>query len=171
MVILDLDETLWDHEDASLLHPPFEKTSIDEVSDSHGVAVKLRPGARDFLSVCGEKGVIISVASWNRPEIVLPLLRALSLEETFTHPAIEFHPDKVGMIKRVFDALRSGGVDVAQDRTVFIDDREEMVRAVQRAFPRITVLRFGTDVKTFGDLAQSVLGSGGCSRVSSGSWS
>ncbi len=155
LVILDLDLTLWDHPDASSLSPPFRRTGRDSASDSSGIEVRLRPGAREFLEACRSLGVAVGVASWNSPGPALSLMAALGLLGLVDFPVIRDDPDKVPMVAEV---LRLSGAKV--DRTVFVDDRPENVRAVARAFPGIRALTFGIDVPDFRRLGAEVLGPG-----------
>ena len=154
LLILDLDLTVWDHEDASSLEPPYRRISEDSAADSRGTVLRLRPGVRDLLSRCAEWGIRVSVASWNRPEVVFPLLRTLDLDRFLWNPVIEFHPDKVAMVSKILGALGSGW----RGRGLFVDDREENVRAVAEAFERVDAVQFGVDVKSFRDLAELLLG-------------
>ncbi len=154
LLILDLDLTVWDHEDASSLVPPYKRISDDAAADSWGTVVRLRPGVRELLTRCASWGVRVSVASWNRPEIVFPLLEALELDKFLWNPVIEFHPDKVAMVAKILDALGPEW----DGRGLFVDDREENVRAVAEAFERLDAVQFGVDVKSFPALGELLFG-------------
>ncbi len=153
-MILDLDLTVWDHRDASSLSPPYRRISEDAAEDSEGVRVRLRPGVRSFLERCEREGVLVSVASWNRPEKVFPLLEALGLDRHLWNPVVEFHPDKVAMVRKILGRLGPGW----DGRALFVDDKEEHVRAVAEAFDRVDAVRFGVDVMSFRELEELVFG-------------
>ncbi len=154
LLILDLDLTVWDHEDASSLVPPYQRVSEGAAADSRGTTIRLRPGVRELLSRCAEWGIRVTVASWNRPDVVFPLLRTLDLDRFLWNPVIEFHPDKVAMVAKILRALGPEW----DGRGLFVDDREENVRAVAEAFERVDAVRFGVDVKSFRDLAELLVG-------------
>jgi len=151
---LDLDLTLWDHEDVSSLRPPFRRVSRDSAADGSGELVTLRPHAREFLERCLREGVRVSVASWNKPEIVFPLLDALGLSELFWRPVIEFHPDKVKMVRKILAELGPEW----RGRALFVDDRRENVESVSSEFDNVDALEFGSDVTSFRQLEETVFG-------------
>lgn len=154
LIILDLDLTLWDHEDASSLTPPFERRGEDSAADSSGELVTLKPHAREFLERCRREGVRVSVASWNKPEVVFPLLEALGLLEFLWRPVIEFHPDKVGMIRKIIAELGPEW----RGRALFVDDRRVNVESVSREFDNVDALEFGSEVADFRQLEEIVFG-------------
>ena len=156
LVILDLDRTIWDHEDVSSLLPPFRRIREGEVEDSLGRRVRLRPGVRSFLARCRREGVILSIASWNKPEKAVPLLELLSIFGYFSYPRIEFHPDKARMIRGI---LRDVSRELGRiPRTLFVDDMERMVSLVRRELPQVKAVLFGQEVRSFQELEQLVFG-------------
>ncbi|GAB6103022.1 magnesium-dependent phosphatase-1 [Thermococcus atlanticus] len=150
LLVLDLDGTLWDHEDASRLVPPFLVSSDGEgVVDAYGEELVLFPGVRDFLEWAKER-FLLSVASWNLEEFVRPILEALGLWDYFVFPKIEGHPDKASMIERTLLELKAAGYTV--DGVIYVDDRTIHVDEVVNAIPDLKFIHMWTDVKSFEEL-------------------
>jgi HAD superfamily phosphatase (TIGR01681 family) len=71
VVFMDLDGTLWDHEDISQLTPPFKRISSEEIVDSSGVVVRVHRIALELLDYASRRGFILSTLSWNDPHKAL----------------------------------------------------------------------------------------------------
>lgn len=149
LIILDLDRTVWNHEDVSRLVPPFRRVSEREVVDSSGEAVRLRDGVREFLRSAKRSGALLAVASWNRKERAEPIMELLGILEFFDLLVIEFHPRKDEMVEEILRELR-----VRPEEAVFIDDDPRMIRRVGERFPRISLILFGEDVSSFRELGR-----------------
>ena len=150
LLVLDLDGTLWDHEDASALVPPYEFGG-DCLTDSLGQKLCLFPGVREFIEWASER-FILSIASWNIEERVRPILEGFGLWDYFMFPKIEGHPDKGDMIRRTIEELRSIGYDI--DDVIYIDDRVIHIDGVKMAVPCVDFIHMWVDVKSFEELKQ-----------------
>ncbi len=150
LLILDLDGTLWDHEDASQLTPPYEFHG-DYLVDSTGQKLHLFPGVREFLEWASGR-FVLSVASWNVEEKIRPILEGFGLWDYFLFPKIEGHPNKADMIKRTVGELQSIGYDV--DVVIYVDDRTLHVDDVKNALPDIRFIHMWVDAKSFEDLKE-----------------
>lgn len=157
LVILDLDKTVWDHEDATSLKPPFIKHSSDKVVDSEGTVVKLNSGVKSFLETCNAVGIRVSIASWNKPKVTFELLNEFGLLKYFQNPVIEFHPEKDRMIDKILKRFKRQGRNFKQDEIVFVDDNPDMLAKVKMRFPKMRTILFGVDVAGFNEL-KSLLG-------------
>lgn len=131
LVALDLDGTLWDCEDVSLLDPPFRRVGDGVVADSRGREVRVREGAEGFLRWCVGRGVILATLSWNDATKALAVLRLLGLLKYFRYHAIEYHPRKHEMLLKLLSRLRADGV-VRPDEVVYVDDRDLHVGDILR---------------------------------------
>ncbi|ALM75060.1 magnesium-dependent phosphatase-1 [Thermococcus barophilus] len=154
LLILDLDGTLWDHEDASQLVPPFE-VHDDTVIDAYGNKLSLFPSVREFLEWAKDR-FILSIASWNMEELVRPILEALGLWDYFIFPKIENHPDKASMILRTVEQLKSIGYEV--DEIIYIDDRTLHLQDIKREIPNVKFIQMWIDVKSFEELKKVLEG-------------
>ncbi|WP_457741569.1 magnesium-dependent phosphatase-1 [Thermococcus sp.] len=150
LLVLDLDGTLWDHEDASQLEPPYH-FSDDCLTDSKGERLCLFPGVRDFLK-WASKRFLLSIASWNVEEKVRPILEGFDLWDYFLFPKIENHPNKGDMILRIIEELHSIGYKV--EDIIYVDDRDIHVDNVKMAVPGVDFIHMWVDVKSFEELKQ-----------------
>ncbi len=152
LVALDLDGTLWDCEDVSLLTPPFRRVREGVIVDSKGREVRVREGVEDFLKWCVAKGLILVTLSWNDPRKALEALRALGLLKYFRYHAIEYHPRKYEMLLKLLRRLRDEGINVGPEEVVYVDDRGIHVDDIIKHIGPVKFLHFGIDVRDFHEL-------------------
>jgi HAD superfamily phosphatase (TIGR01681 family) len=164
LVVLDCDGTLWDHLDVSGLALPFRQVAPDSVEDAQGVRVTLFSGTRALLEGLRQRGIVISAASWNHPEPVFQIFHLLDIGRYFTHPQVEFHPDKALMISRLLQTLAAEGLALAlsdeapsrppfrgvrrdgASEVLYIDDRTLHIEHVRQVVGNIHFLQMGMDV-------------------------
>jgi magnesium-dependent phosphatase-1 len=158
LVILDCDRTLWDHEDVSMLRLPFARVDPETVRDADGIRVRLNPGARTLLAHLRDRGILISIASWNHPEPVFAIFALLDLEAFFAHPKVEFHPHKDQMVARLLAELAADGTPVRPDEIVYVDDNPTMLAKVRAAFPAARTLQAGVNVRDLREVVPYVEG-------------
>lgn len=147
LVVLDCDLTLWDYRNATDLNPPFTRVDNLTVADATGVRVRLLPGARELLEELRRRGLLISIASWNRPEPVFAIFEQLQLTEFFVFPKVQFHPRKERMIAAILRDLAKAGQSVRHDQIVYVDDNPKMLERVRAAFPAVRALQAGVAIK------------------------
>ncbi len=150
LLILDLDGTLWDHEDASRLTPPYEFHG-DYLVDSTGEELHLFPGVREFLKWAGGR-FILSIASWNVEERVRPILEGFGLWDYFIFPKIENHPNKADMIARTLKELELSGYNV--EEVIYVDDRDIHIEDVKTTVPSIQFIHMWRDAKSLEELGE-----------------
>jgi magnesium-dependent phosphatase-1 len=150
LLVLDLDGTLWDHEDASQLTPPYEFHE-DYLIDAYGEELHLFPGVREFLEWASER-FLLSIASWNVEDKVRPILEGFGLWDYFLFPKIEGHPDKADMIRRTIEELESIGYTI--DDVIYVDDRAIHIDKIKMELPEVDFIHMWVDVKSFGELKQ-----------------
>lgn len=149
LVIFDCDRTLWHHEDVSSLELPFCKVNEETAADARGIPVRLFSGVREVLEALRRRGVVCSIASWNRPEPVLSILDLLDLRDFFTHPKVEFHPHKDRMVTALLAELRDEGMALRPEEILFVDDRARNLDTVRAAIGPIETLQPGVDFTNF----------------------
>jgi len=113
LVVWDLDGTLWD---GVLLE---------------GAVPHLRQGVTDVLMALDERGVLLSIASANEYDLVLPHLIRLEIDHYFLAPEIHFG-EKDSSLKRISDRL---GVRLTE--MAFIDDEPFERALVQEKLPGV----------------------------------
>lgn len=115
LVVLDLDNTLWD---GVLLEGE----------------VKLRPGVADLFKTLDERGVLISVASKNAHDDAMAKLEALEIAEYVLHPRIGWGP-KSESVRQIIKAI-----DIGADTVMFLDDNPFERAEVEGAVAGVQVL-------------------------------
>jgi len=136
LVVFDLDHTLWDHPNISSLVFPLKLVTRDSVEDAEHSRVTLFIGIRETLEALRDRGLVLSVASWNDPAPVLELLRLLGLRGLFKHIQVEWDVPKVDMIRKIVSLVgRDLRMDVRPEEILFVDDNEkhhEVVREKEK---------------------------------------
>lgn len=155
LLALDLDKTLWDHEDVSSTEPPYTRLNRDTVSDSRGSLIRLRAGVREVLETLRGRGVALAVVSWNLYSKAVAVLEAFDLLNLFDLVIVEPHPRKDLMFGKLLEWGVSRGIRPGE--VVFVDDKPEMVGMVKRAWPQVTAAVFGAEVKSFEEVLALVL--------------
>ncbi len=142
VVFMDLDGALWDHEDISQLTPPFKRLSNEEIVDSSGVVVRVHRIALELLDYASKSEFILSTLSWNNPSKALEALRALGLEDVFHYHAIEDHPNKALMAKRVVEEVKKR-YEKCRDTVaiLYIDDRVIHLEEMRREFKNLLYIK------------------------------
>ena len=152
LVILDLDRTLWDHHNVTELRAPFTGIDAQTVADATGVHVRLQPGARALLDALRERGILISIASWNEPAPTFAILETLGLRDYFVRPKVEFHPYKERMVSDLVGELSAEGVRVRPEEILYVDDRALHLRRVRHAVGPVQTLQVGVDIRDLRDV-------------------
>lgn len=159
LVILDCDLTLWDHHNVSELALPFTRVDDQTVQDAHGIRVRLRLGARETLRELRDRGVLISIASWNHPEPVFAIFDLLGLTDYFVRPKVEAHPHKERTIGATLRELANEGIALQPHEVIFVDDKPMHLTQVRQALGPIQTLQAGVDVTDLRDVLLHVSGS------------
>jgi magnesium-dependent phosphatase-1 len=152
LIIFDCDLTLWNHEDASELKHPLTLVSADTLEDTRGTRVTLFPQVRGVLAELEQRGYLLSVCSWNRPEPVMEMLRLFGIRRHFRHPKAEYHPNKGAMIADMLGEFAAEGIRLSPDQVVFIDDRTLHTEEILQRLPGLHVVQMWVDVKDHNDL-------------------
>ena len=148
LVVLDLDGTLWDHPDVSVLIPPFRRLDNDSAEDTEGRMVRLYAGMRELIEELDRRGVLLSIASWNKPEPVYELLKLFELDSFFRHPMVQFHPDKDRMVRELLAKLEKEGVDVKPEEILYVDDHDWHLAEIKETVGLVNFLHMWKDVNS-----------------------
>jgi magnesium-dependent phosphatase-1 len=152
LVVFDADGTLWDRSDISSLNPPFSKLEENLLVDQNGVTIRLFSGTKEVLKELTARGIVVSMASWNRPEPVFEALRRFGIKEFFTHPKVEYHPNKHEMIKRLLADLAAEGRAVRPEEILYVDDSIRHIEKVRKEIRPVGFLQFGVDITRMPDV-------------------
>ncbi|MEZ0318490.1 MAG: magnesium-dependent phosphatase-1 [Pyrobaculum sp.] len=154
LVALDLDGTVWDHEDISSLYPPFRRISQLQIADSKGVVVTLRKHVRDFL-IWARGGHILSTLSWNDFDVAYQALKAFEIDHYFHYLVIEPHPRKDKMLWRLLRRIKEEkGIEVRPSDILYIDDRDIHIGQIRENLGPVRFLQFGKDVSCFTEVIE-----------------
>lgn len=152
LVVFDADGTLWEHSDISSLSPPLHKIDENTLIDRNGVEIRLFPGVKALLNELTAKGIIVSMASWNKPELVFEALREFGFADYFTHPKVEFHPNKHEMMKKLLSDLVADGTTVTPEEILYVDDQTWHIEKVRAKIGAVKFLQFGVDIAKIVDV-------------------
>lgn len=152
LVVFDADGTLWEHSDISSLTPPFDKIDENTLVDRNGIEIRLFSQVRELLDELKARGLIVSMASWNKPEPVFEALRKFGITDYFTHPKVEFHPNKHEMMRKLLADLEAEGTAVKPEEILYVDDQTWHIEKVRREIGAVKFLQFGTDIVDIRDV-------------------
>jgi len=147
LVILDGDGVLWDHQDLSALSLPFRLINRDTIVDTDGEKVRLLKGVRKLLRILVKRGIITTLATWNKPEHVTQVLQLFKVNEYFRFVEAHFHPDKHLMIKDILKKLMNEGVMLEPNQILYVDDRTVHMADVRKEIGDVHFLQMHVDVK------------------------
>ena len=147
LIILDGDGVLWDHQDLSALSLPFRLIKRDTIVDTNGEKVRLLKGVRKLLRTLVKRDIIITLATWNKPEHVTQAFQLFKLNEYFRVVEARFHPDKHLMIKDMLKKLMNEGVALEPNQILYVDDRTVHIADVRKEVGDVHFLQMGLDVK------------------------
>jgi magnesium-dependent phosphatase-1 len=108
--------------------------------------VTLLSGARDLLETLRDRGILISIASWNDPAPVFEILDRLGLRSFLTAPRAQPHPHKDQMVTDIMRELAGRGAALDPKEILFVDDRLLHLRSVRAAVGPIRTLQAGVDI-------------------------
>jgi len=148
LVIFDADKTLWTHSDISRLVLPFRLVSRDVITDANGETFQLFDGVRGLLAGLERKRVLITMASWNKPEPVEEALRLFGVDRFFKIVKAEFHPDKYLMIESIISELARIGIELNAREILYVDDRTLHLEEVIKKIGPVHFLQMWLDVRT-----------------------
>jgi FkbH-like protein len=99
-LVWDLDNTLWE----------------GILVESDPTSIRLKDDVPNILRQLDERGILLSIASKNHPEMAMELLTKFGIDQYFLYPEISWDP-KSQLIKRIQENLNIG-----LDSIAFIDD-------------------------------------------------
>jgi len=155
-LFLDLDGTLWDHRDVSLMKPPFYNVNSDCIIDSVGDRLCLYNGARDFLRECSRSGVVVSALSWNIYSKARRVLELLGIIRYFDYLFIEYNPFKDIVLEKALKILEKTFGKINDSVIVYVDDRDIHWRYMNRIPYNIVFIHMWRDVRSFKELLEVV---------------
>jgi len=139
--------TLWNHPDISSLTLPLKKVDKDTLIDAKGETLRLFDGVRDLLKGLKNRGLIVSLVTWNKPEHVYEAIRLLEIDRFFNFVEVEFTPDKHLLIARILSRLSEEGVRLGPHEILCVDDSTRHLKDICDKIGRVLFLQMWKDVK------------------------
>ncbi len=150
LFLLDLDGTLWDNEDISLLSLPFRKLDRDKIRDSNGIEIRLNREIVELTIWAKENGAITSTLSWNIPDNAMAALKTFHLTHLFDYITVENTHRKDSMILKLLRNIKNEhGIEFKPCEIVYIDDRDIHIKDIYRNVGPVNFLQAWRDFTTF----------------------
>lgn len=146
LVVFDADKTLWDNPNASSLELPFKRVGEDSLVDARGNRLNLFSSIRELLQVLRSEGIVLALATWNKPEQIKEALRILELEPFFRYVAAEFHPRKHLLLRETLKNLSDEGTHLKPEEILYVDDRDIHLKDIRKTVGRVAFLQMWKDV-------------------------
>ncbi len=156
-VFIDLDGTLWNHEDASSMTPPFQRVGNNCIVDSFGEKLCLYDNVRLFLGKLDTLGLAVCVLSWNRYSVAREALETLGILKYFDYLFIEDTPFKELVLEKALRIISHYFKTRFSPRDIiYIDDRDIHVNEVKKVIGNIRFIHMWHDVKDFIELSNFI---------------
>lgn len=158
LVIFDADKTLWSHPNISALTFPFKLLDRNTISDARKQTCHLFEGIRELLSELQQKGILIALASWNKPEPVEKALQLFAIAKFFSIIKAESHPNKHLLIKEMLSDLSRKGVELRTEEILYVDDRKLHLTKTLSEVGQLHFLQMWVDTKNPNDILKYING-------------
>jgi magnesium-dependent phosphatase-1 len=133
LVVFDGDDTLWVGLDGGYISginyrdPGREDYTFQPIDDLHirrndGQRFELYPEVPGLLKALAQRGVLISLASYNHTAPTLNAMQTFGIAGWFQRPAVAWSSQKDRMILQILQGLLAEGYAVQPETTLFIDD-------------------------------------------------
>jgi magnesium-dependent phosphatase-1 len=132
LLATDIDGTLWDTLDISLVAPPYSPDGEGRLRSADGTTVRLIPEAIDFVKWCRSNGAKVTSLSWNIPERVFPAIEVLGISDLFDFHATEYTDAKHERLFDLLAELRRRGIIIPPNRVVYVDDRDIHIESIRK---------------------------------------
>ncbi len=145
LVFLTLDfVTLATREGSTPAPPPGIKCVVFDLDDTlwHGILLEdrdVRPqdGMVRLIRELDRRGILMSIASKNDPELAMRRLEELNLADFFLHPQINWHPKSENV------AAIAGALGLGLDTFAFVDDSPFELAEVAHRWPDVACVPVG----------------------------
>jgi magnesium-dependent phosphatase-1 len=150
LLATDIDGTLWDCLDISLVDPPYFADGKGRLRSADGTVVQLIPEAIEFVEWCKKNGAKVASLSWNIPERVFPAIEVLGISPLFDFHATEYTDEKHERLFDLLNKLRTGGIAIPPHRVVYVDDRDIHIESIRRRVGDVVFIHIWNEVPDYG---------------------
>jgi magnesium-dependent phosphatase-1 len=163
LVVFDGDDTLWRGLDGGYIsgtgYPDYERDNFTFqpvkprfIRRDDGQRFALFPEVPDVLAILAERGVLISLASYNYVQPLNSALKAFGIANYFKHTAVEWNSRKDKMLRSILRGFTQDGYLVSPETTLFIDDDYRGVYRGQMGSIGVHFLQKGVDIRDLSEL-------------------
>ena len=156
MLATDIDGTLWDTLDISLVAPPYFADGKGRLRSADGTIVRLIPEAIDFVRWCRKNGAKVTSLSWNIPERVFSAIVVLGISDLFDFHATEYTDAKHERLFDLLGKLRRSGTLIPPQRVVYVDDRDLHIGSIRKKVGDVVWIHIWKEVPDY-DSAKKVV--------------
>lgn len=167
LVVFDGDDTLWYGLDGGFISGvtyqdadgseayTFQKVDELTLRRNDGQRFRLYSEVPAVLAKLKQRGVLISLASYNRTRPVLGALALFGLDDFIKYPVVEWHGQKDQMILSILQRFAQDGYAVEPQQTLFIDDDHSGKYRQQMAAIGAFFMQKGVDITDLNQLFDS----------------
>ncbi len=163
LVVFDLDDTLLhgldggyvcgaDYADAGRSDYTFTRLDGLRLLRNDGQRFDLYPEVPALFDALRQRGVRISLASYNHPEPVWRALLALGLLHYFQHPVVEWSGRKDLMLQSILADFAAENCVIQPANTLFVDDDQPGRYRKQMAEIGVHFLQRGVDIQRLDEI-------------------
>jgi len=156
LLATDIDGTLWDTLDISLVAPPYFAEGKGRLRSADGTIVRLIPEAINFVKWCRRNGAKVTSLSWNIPERVFPAIEVLGISDLFDFHATEYTDAKHERLFDLLAKLRRLGIIIPPHRVVYVDDRDIHIENIRKKVGDVVWIHIWKEVPDY-NAAKSVV--------------
>lgn len=156
LLATDIDGTLWDNLDISLVAPPYLADGEGRLRGADGTVVRLIPEAVGFVKWCRRNGGKVASLSWNMPERVFPAIEALGISGLFDFHATEYTDEKQERLFDLLGRLRKSGTVIPPERVVYVDDRDIHIESIRKKVGDVVWVHIWSEVPDY-DAAEAMV--------------
>jgi len=156
LLATDIDGTLWDSLDISLVDPPYFADGKGRLRSADGTVVRLIPEATSFLKWCRKNGATVTSLSWNIPERVFPAIEVLGISRLFDFHATEYTDAKHERLFDLLVKLRRKGIAIPPQRVVYVDDRDIHIESIRKKVGDVVWIHIWKEVPDY-DAAKRIV--------------
>ncbi|RLG81872.1 MAG: magnesium-dependent phosphatase-1 [Thermoprotei archaeon] len=155
-LFIDLDKTVWDHFDASILYRPFKLYNRNCIIDSHGEKLCLYEGARAFLDFCKRNNFIISSLSWNRYSVTKEIMDLLGITKYFDYLFNKLCPLKNETLIQAIEIIKKNYALECYPKIIYIDDQRKYYDLIKNTLKEIYFIHIWIDIGSYEELIKYV---------------
>ncbi len=149
LLAVDLDGTLWDHEDVSKMKPPFRRINQYAIVDSRGDMLKAYEYMVKLVKWAKENNAVVVTLSWNQEEKAVEALKTLGLYDLFDYHLINLKPIKHILLNNLLEKLIESGIIIPVKKIVYIDDHKWHLEDIKKLIGEVFFIHAHRDCNSF----------------------